>query len=184
MLRANGEPFDDHLPVGIMVEVPSAAIMAESFANLVDYFSIGSNDLTQYTLAVDRGNDLIATLYQELHPAVLRLIQRTVEAGKRAGKPVSICGELGSYPLATPILVGMGISEISVSPTAIRSLAARLHLLQYEECKTLADRVIANAVSPEDVKRQILQFLSERQLIDVFSETALRAGFGARLIKK
>ncbi|MFI5202070.1 MAG: putative PEP-binding protein, partial [Candidatus Kapaibacterium sp.] len=183
-LHANGEPFDEHLPVGIMVEVPSAAIMAQSFANKVDYFSIGSNDLTQYTLAVDRGNDLIATLYQELHPAVLKLIQLTVEAGKRAGKPVSICGELGSYPLATPILVGMGIDEISVSPTAVRSLAARLRLLHYEECKALADRVIANCISPEEVKRQILQFLSERQLIDVFSETTLRAGFGARLIKK
>lgn len=183
-LQINGEPFDEHLPVGIMVEVPSAAIMAESFVSMVDYFSIGSNDLTQYTLAVDRGNDLIATLYQELHPAVLKLIKLTVDAGTRAGKPVSICGELGGYPLATPILIGMGIDGISVSPTAIRSLAERIHLLRYDECKSLAERVIATAISPEEVKRQILQFLSERQLIEVFSETTLRAGFGARLIKK
>ncbi|MHB8392813.1 MAG: phosphoenolpyruvate--protein phosphotransferase, partial [Acidobacteriaceae bacterium] len=112
MLHAAGETYDEHMPVGIMVEVPSAAILAEAFVPMVDYFSIGSNDLTQYTLAVDRGNDLIAPLYQELHPAVLKLIQGTVDAAKRGGKPVSICGELGSYPLATPILVGLGMDEI------------------------------------------------------------------------
>ncbi len=183
-LHANGEAFGEHMPVGIMVEVPSAAILAESFAPMVDYFSIGSNDLTQYTLAVDRGNDLIAPLYQELHPAVLKLIQSTVEAGKRAGKPVSICGELGGYPLATPILTGMGIDEISVSPSAIRSLATRLRLLNFSECQMLANGILRECVSPEEVKRRILQFLSERQLIDVFSETTLRAGYGARLIKK
>jgi len=183
-LHSNGEPYDERIPIGIMVEVPSAAILADSFVPMVDYFSIGSNDLTQYALAVDRGNDLIASLYQELHPAVLKLICMTAEAGKRGGKPVSICGELGSYPLATPIVVGMGIEEISVSPSAVRSLATRLQLLHYSECKALADRVLANSFSPEDVKRQILQFLSERQLIDIFSETALRPGFGARLIKR
>ncbi len=184
MLHATGDAYDEHMPVGIMVEVPSAAIMADSFIPMVDYVSIGSNDLTQYTLAVDRGNDLIAPLYQELHPAVLKLIRGTVEASKRGGKPISICGELGSYPLATPLLVGFGIDEISVSPTAVRSLAARLRLLNYTECKELTDRLLAECVSPEEVKRQILQFLSERHLIDVFSETTLRSGFGARLIKK
>ena len=172
------------MPVGIMVEVPSAAIMADAFAPLVDFFSIGSNDLTQYTLAVDRGNDLISSLYQELHPAVLKLIRMTVEAGKRAGKSVSLCGELGSYPLATPILVGMGIEEISVSPSAVRSLSARLKLLKYEDCKNLADDVLSNSVSPEDVKRKILQFFTERHLIDLFSETSLHPGSGARSIKK
>ncbi len=183
-LQSNGERFDEHLPVGIMIEVPSAAIMAESFVPLVDYFSIGSNDLTQYTLAVDRGNDLISTLYQELHPAVLRLIKLTVDAGKRGGKPVSICGELGSYPLATPLLVGMGIAEISVAPSSVRALATRLRLLNHAECKELTSSILASSVSPEDVKREILQFLSERQLIDLFSESTLRPGSGARMIKK
>ena len=184
MLHASGDPYDAHMPIGIMIEVPSAAIMADSFAPHVDYFSIGSNDLTQYTLAVDRGNDLIAPLYQELHPAVLRLIQATVQAGKRAGKPVSLCGEFGSYPLATPLLAGMGIDELSVSPAAIRSLSTRLRLLDSSECRTLTEGILRECVSPEEVKRRILQFLSERQLIDVFSETTLRPGFGARLIKK
>ncbi len=183
-LRSTGEAFDEKLPVGIMIEVPSAAIMAASFVPMVDYFSIGSNDLTQYTLAVDRGNDLISTLYQELHPAVLKLILMTAEAGRNGGKPVSICGELGSYPLATPLLVGMGIEEISVAPSALRALAARIKLLNYQECKDLAKRILSNSFSPEDVKRQILEFLSARQLIDPFSETTLRSGFGARLIKR
>ena len=183
-LQANGEAFDKAMPIGVMIEVPSAAILADFFAPLVDYFSIGSNDLTQYTLAVDRGNDLISTLYQELHPAVLRLIKSTVDAGKRVHKPVALCGELGSYPLATPILAGMGIDEISVSPSAVRPLATRLKHLDQRECMELTSRILSHAHSPEDVKRQILQFLSERKLIDLFSESALRPGFGARLIKR
>ena len=101
------EPFDEKIPVGIMIEVPGAAIMAESFLPMVDYLSIGSNDLTQYTLAVDRGNDLIGTLYQDMHPAVLKLIQMTAQAAAKGNKPVSICGELASNPLATPVLIGM-----------------------------------------------------------------------------
>lgn len=183
-LREKGEAFDEHIPIGIMIEVPSAAIMAEFFVPFVDYFSIGSNDLTQYTLAVDRGNDLISTLYQELHPAVLRLIQLTVDAGLRGNKPVTICGELGSYPLATPLLTGMGIDGISVAPSAIRSLAERLRTLHYEECKTLTARILQNAVSPDDVKREVVQFLSERNLIELFDDSKLKNGIGAKRKKK
>jgi phosphotransferase system enzyme I (PtsI) len=183
-LRRNGEQFDEHIPVGIMVEVPSAAIMAETFVPYVDYFSIGSNDLTQYTLAVDRGNDLISTLYQELHPAVLRLIQATIAAGLRNGKPVSICGELGSYALATPLLIGMGIQEISVTPSAVHALSNRVRSLHYEECKALTDRVLTDAISPEDVKHQIIQFLSERNLVELFNETKPKQGMDAKVKKK
>jgi phosphotransferase system enzyme I (PtsI) len=183
-LRANGEAYDDKMQVGIMIEVPGAALLADSFLPMVDYFSIGSNDLTQYTLAVDRGNDLISTLYQELHPAVLRLISLTVEAAKRGGKSVSICGELGGYPLATPLLIGLGVGEISVAPATVRALANRIKLLNYAECKDLAERVLTHCYSPEEVKRMILQFLTERKLIDPFSETNLRSGHGARLIKR
>lgn len=183
-LRIKEEPFDQNMPVGIMIEVPSAAIMAESFLPMVDYLSIGSNDLTQYTLAVDRGNDLIAGLYQDLHPAVLRLIQMTADAARRGGKPVSICGELGSNPLATPVLIGMGISEMSVVPTDVHSLATRVTLLRQDECKLLVDHILDNAVSAEEVKRQILHFLVERELIDRFSQTALRTRSGARMMKR
>ncbi|HWF44718.1 MAG TPA: phosphoenolpyruvate--protein phosphotransferase [Candidatus Kapabacteria bacterium] len=179
-LRAKSEQFDEAMPVGIMIEVPSAALMARSFSPLVDYLSVGSNDLTQYTLAVDRGNDLIAGLYQELHPAVLRLIQITIEAGKYDNTPVSICGELGSYPLATPILIGMGIQEISVAPAQVRSLAARIRLLKFDECKALVEAIMHEAFSPDEVTRQVLRFLTERQLIEPFSEASIRPGNGPR----
>ena len=175
-LRMKSEAFDEQIPIGIMVEVPSAAIMAEFFVPHVDYFSIGSNDLTQYTLAVDRGNDLISTLYQDLYPAVLRLIQMTVDAARRGNKPTTICGELGSYPLATPLLVGMGIEGISVAPSAIHSLAERLRKLNYGECKAFTTRILAEAVSYEDVKREVIQFLSERNLIELFNQSKRKPG--------
>ncbi len=183
-LRAKGEAFDEQLPIGVMIEVPSAAIMAESFVPYVDYFSIGSNDLTQYTLAVDRGNDLISTLYQELHPAVLRLIQATVDASKRGNKQITMCGELGCYPLATPILVGMGIDGISVAPGGIRSLAERIRKMHADECKELTARILSSAVSADDVKRQVLEFLSERKLIELFEESKLKKGVETSARKK
>ncbi len=183
-LRNKGENFDEEMPVGIMVEVPSAALMADTFIPMVDYFSIGSNDLTQYTLAVDRGNDLIAGLFQELHPAVLKLIQLTAQSARRNGKPVCICGELGGNPLATPVLIGLGIEEISVSPSSVRALAARTRLLNASDCKALVNQIFATATSGEDVKRMVLEFLNERNLVESFSDAKLRRGTGARMPKK
>jgi phosphoenolpyruvate-protein kinase (PTS system EI component) len=101
-------------------------------------------------------------------------MQLTVEAAKPAGKPVCLCGELGGYPLATPILIGLGIDEISVSPATVHTLAGRIRLLNYEECRVFVDKLLVEAVSPEEVKRMTLHFLAERQLIDPFSESNLR----------
>jgi phosphotransferase system enzyme I (PtsI) len=102
-----------------MIEVPSAALIADALARECDFFSIGTNDLTQYTLAVDRGNEAIAHLYRPLHPAVLRLIDTSARAAERAGIAVSVCGEMAANPLAVPLLVGMGIGELSSTPRSV-----------------------------------------------------------------
>lgn len=119
--------------LGIMIEVPSAALMADAFAQEVDFFSVGTNDLTQYTLAMDRMHPSLAGKSDGLHPAVLRLIERTVEAAHAAGKWVGVCGELGADPQAVPILIGLGVDELSVSVPAIASVKAqiRCQMLSY-----------------------------------------------------
>lgn len=122
-LESEGFAVAEHIPVGIMVEIPSAAVMADILVQEADFFSIGTNDLVQYTLAVDRLNDQVGYLYDHFHPAVLRLIRTVIEAGKRAGKWVGMCGEMAGDPLAIPLLVGLGIDELSMNKNRI--LAAK-----------------------------------------------------------
>jgi phosphotransferase system, enzyme I, PtsP len=139
-MRSAGTAFDPELPVGIMIEVPSAALIADALARECDFFSIGTNDLTQYTLAVDRGNEHIAHLFDPLHPAVLSLIDRSVRGALRAGIPVSVCGEMASNPLAVPILVGLGIGELSVTPSAVPIVKEIVHALDQREAEADARR--------------------------------------------
>lgn len=118
-LQAEGHSFAEDCKLGIMVEVPSMALMVDRFASEVDLLSLGTNDLTQYTLAVDRGTSKVADLYEPYHPAVLRLAKMVCDSGRRAGTPVSICGEMAGDPLATALLIGLGLERLSLSPGLI-----------------------------------------------------------------
>ncbi|WP_412067458.1 phosphoenolpyruvate--protein phosphotransferase [Rubrivirga sp. IMCC43871] len=137
-LDAEGADYGGDVPLGIMVEVPAVALQAETFAAQVDFFSIGTNDLTQFTLAVDRGNDLVADLYRELHPAVLALVARTAAAGRAAGIPVSVCGELAADPRVTPLLVGLGVRSLSASPAYLTLVKRVLRAFTLAEAEALA----------------------------------------------
>lgn len=141
-LDAEGVPYRADVPLGIMVEVPAVALLARTFARHVDFFSIGTNDLTQFTLAVDRANDLVSGLYRELHPAVLSLIQLTVAAAEDAGIPVSVCGEVAADPRVTPLLVGLGVRTLSASPAYLSLVKRVLRAFTLEEAQDLARRAL------------------------------------------
>ncbi len=151
-LTAQGVDFDENIPLGVMIEVPSAALMADKLAAECDFFSIGTNDLTQYTLAVDRGNERVAHLYDPLHPAVLILIDASVRAAARAGIPATICGEIATNPLAVPILVGLDVGELSGTPSAIPAVKEIVRALDSGEATEDARRAL-QSVSPEEVHR-------------------------------
>ncbi len=148
-LASAGVCFDPDLPVGIMIEVPSAALIADALAARCDFFSVGTNDLTQYTLAVDRGNERVAQLFEPLHPAVLTLIDRARRAAERAGIPISICGEMASNPLAVPLLVGLGIGELSGSPSAVPVVKEIVRALDAGEVAEDARRALAAGTAAE-----------------------------------
>jgi phosphotransferase system enzyme I (PtsI) len=160
-LRLNNIPFNESIEIGIMIETPSSAIMADLLAKEVNFFSIGTNDLTQYTLAVDRTNDKVAKLYNQLSPAVLRLIKMTIDAAHSEGKWVGICGELAGNPLAVPILVGLGIDELSMAPNFIPKIKSIIRLLNYAEVKKIANETLSlsTAKEVEEFIKKSLNFL-------------------------
>lgn len=142
-LRTEKIPFNEDIKTGIMIEVPSAVLMADKLAGMVDFFSIGTNDLTMYTLAVDRNNNAVADLYQSMHPAVLRSIEQTIRAARDQGKWVGLCGELASDPAATMVLLGMGLDELSVSPVMLPEIKLLIRSLTMKECRAFAREVLA-----------------------------------------
>lgn len=139
-LQKEGQQLPAHVPVGIMVEVPAAAIMAPELAELADFFSIGSNDLSQYTLAVDRTNAALADLYHPMQPSVLRLIAQVAQAGRRAGKPVAVCGESAGNVRLAPLLVALGVDELSMTPTSLAGVRSELARWSPEQLDALVAR--------------------------------------------
>jgi phosphocarrier protein FPr len=157
-LRAAGIPIADPVEVGVMIEIPSAAILADQLARVVDFFSIGTNDLTQYTLAADRTNERIASMYDPYHPGVLRLIKRVIDAAHTEGRWVGLCGEMAGDPEAAPLLLGFGLDEFSCNAPAIPALKQRLRNLDAGACQILAAKALA-CESPAEV-RQVLDSLA------------------------
>lgn len=141
-LKAEGRAFDPKLPVGAMIEVPAAAICADLFARRLDFLSIGTNDLIQYTIAIDRIDDEVSYLYDPLHPAVLRLIQMTINAGKKAGIPVAMCGEMAGDARYTRLLLGLGLKEFSVHPNSLLEVKQAITETHIGETRKLAERVM------------------------------------------
>jgi phosphotransferase system enzyme I (PtsI) len=137
-LRAEKVPFDENLQVGAMIETPSAAMVAESLAKRVRFFSIGTNDLIQYSLAVDRMNEKIAHLYEPTHPAIVRLIKTTVDAAHKHDVRVSVCGEMAGDPVLAPLLLGLGVDELSAAPSLVPSLKFLIRRLKMSEARALA----------------------------------------------
>lgn len=138
-----GIPFDRKIPVGMMVEVPAAVMLIDRFLAEVDFISIGTNDLIQYTLAVDRGNRDVAALYNPGDPAVLRLIEMAITAANRAGKPVNMCGQMSSNPFYTMLLIGLGLRRMSATPSAIPEVKKVCRSVTVPQCEQLAGRVMA-----------------------------------------
>jgi len=142
-LMEEGLPFDPQIPVGIMIELPSAVMIADILAKHVDFFSIGTNDLIQYSLGIDRTNKYVSHLYQPLHPALLRSIKQVVDAGHKAGIEVSMCGEMASDPYCLPILMGMHVDSLSLNPQSIPWIKRILRKLTKEECSELLSQVLS-----------------------------------------
>lgn len=148
-LRREGAAFDERIPVGVMIETPAAVLMADELAAEADFFSIGTNDLTQYVLAVDRGNERIAAMYDPLHPAVVRAIRRTVEAAHRHGCEAGICGEFASEAAHAELLVGLGLDELSVAPPAVAAVKGRIRELDAPQAERRASQAVRATTTQE-----------------------------------
>jgi phosphotransferase system enzyme I (PtsI) len=163
-LAAEGRHFSPDIQVGIMVEVPSAVVMADSLAGEVDFFSIGTNDMIQYSLAIDRGNEYVASMYEPLHPAVLRMIKQTVDAGHAHGIEVAICGEMAGDVMSVPVLLGLGLDELSMRPSALPFVKRLLRSSRTTSLTELAEKVLDCGEG-----REVLRYL-ETQLPVLYPE--------------
>ena len=156
-LRAENIPFDENLEVGAMIEIPSAALIADSLAKRVKFFSIGSNDLIQYTLAADRTNEKVSHLYEPTHPAILRLIKTTVDAAHRGGIWAGVCGEIAGDPVLVPLLLGLGVDELSCAPAVIPEVKYMIRRVKMDEAQALAEFALQSE-SPTEIFARCQQF--------------------------
>jgi len=156
-LRKENLLFDENIALGGMIEVPAAAINAEAFANELDFLSIGTNDLIQYTLAIDRTDDSVAHLYNPLHPSILKLISMTIKAGAKLGKQVSVCGEMAGDPRFTKLLLGMGLQQLSMHPSHILSIKQQVLHSQLAELKMQARKVLG-LTDIEKIELSLIKF--------------------------
>jgi phosphotransferase system enzyme I (PtsI) len=141
-LNGEGMPFNRKIDVGIMIEVPSAVITADLMAKEVDFFSIGTNDLIQYSLAIDRGNQHVAHLYQALDPAILRMVKHVADVAKAQGIKVFMCGEMAGTPHHIPILIGMGLDELSMNPQSIPAVKRVIRVLKLEDTRYFVEEAL------------------------------------------
>lgn len=160
-LNEIGVGYDKNIGIGIMIEIPSAAVMTKDFAKEVEFISIGTNDLIQYLLAVDRGNDIVSKQYQEFHPAVVRTLKHIIMNGKQAGAYVSMCGEMAADPFAVPLLVGLGLDSLSVSASAIPLIKKIIRSLNYKELETLAEECV-EMTTEKDISQHLHNFFNTK----------------------
>lgn len=160
-LDAEGIAYNKDLQIGIMIEVPSAAIIADMLATEADFFAIGTNDLIQYSLAIDRSNENVSYLYEPLHPALLRLIKGVIEAGKRAGIPVELCGEMAADPIYATVLIGLGLEIFSMNPSSIPVVKNVIRALRYRDCKRIAEAALQKKTAQE-IEEYVIESVAMR----------------------
>lgn len=158
LVKDNVKVSDD-IQLGMMMEVPAAAVLADQFAKKVDFFSIGTNDLIQYTMAADRGNDRVSYLYQPYNPSILRLIKHVIESAHKEGKWAGMCGEAAGDNIMVPLLLGMGLDEYSMSATSVLRVRSLMKKLSTADLKELAERAVTESVTNEDNKKLVESYL-------------------------
>jgi phosphotransferase system enzyme I (PtsI) len=157
-LQREGIPHASKVPLGIMIETPGTAIIADLLATEVDFFAIGTNDLIQYALAIDRGNENVAYLYRPLHPGILRLIAMVMDAASRHGVSVSLCGEMGADLLHIPVLLGLGLTELSMNATSIPWIKRMIRESDTRSCRALVDGLL-DRKSPQEIEEEVRAFV-------------------------
>jgi phosphotransferase system enzyme I (PtsI) len=160
-LDAENIPYNRELQIGIMIEVPSAAVIADLLATEADFFAIGTNDLIQYSLAIDRGNEKVSYLYEPLHPAILRLVKGVIDAGKRAGIPVEMCGEMAADPIYAIVLLGLGLEIFSMNPSSIPVIKNVIRSVRYKDCRRIAELAL-NKKTAQEIEEFVIESVAMR----------------------